>query len=380
MLAADGLRGERCGRQGPIGGEVRLYWMVPDLIFPGGLHRQRVNNLMLSIGENDIDFGQLSDSGLEECCFDLLSRLGFHSLEWRQGGADKGRDIEGLLPVSNNLVGPYQERWFFECKRFSKGVPPAELNSKIAWADAERPQHLVFFISSYLSTAARDWVEKQRLQKSYRIHVVEGKSLRRLLLGFPEIVQIYFGTEVNQLVRDLKRQWMLHDLLPGPEALHVLSGKLPAKLLSSSDYAFLWCCLYLHSSEVDDWCEDNVPFSFDSLFPLLKEATTCENSVIWGQAGSRAICEAAGFLNHSDKYSRFVSGKLRLEEGGRVRSGLYTFVAGKDGEGIEVLVEATSDFPARIRYIAQNAEVEIESVGDAFRGMFFGTQAPSNSE
>ena len=110
--------------------------------------------------EDDIDFLKLSDSQFEELCFDLLLFMDYQGLVWRQGGADSGRDIEGSRTVNNPLIGAYSEKWFFECKRYENAVSPEKLNSKIARADAENPQHLVFFISSYLSNNARTWIEK----------------------------------------------------------------------------------------------------------------------------------------------------------------------------------------------------------------------------
>src|SRR6266498_2437335 len=103
--------------------------------------------------EQDIDFAKLDDKQFEELCFDLLIKYGFHTLVWRQGGADSGRDIEAQYVLTNSLIGPYNERWFIECKHYSKGVPPEELNSKITWADAEKPQHLLIITSSYISNS-----------------------------------------------------------------------------------------------------------------------------------------------------------------------------------------------------------------------------------
>jgi hypothetical protein len=36
--------------------------------------------------ENDINFQNISDLKFEELCFDLLLKVGFHGLIWRQGG------------------------------------------------------------------------------------------------------------------------------------------------------------------------------------------------------------------------------------------------------------------------------------------------------
>ena len=101
--------------------------------------------------EQDIDFQTITDRRFEELCFDLLLRLGFKGLTWRQGGADSGRDIEGRFHTTNPLTDNYDEKWFVECKRWTVGVPITELDTKIAWADAERPKHLVIIVSSHIT-------------------------------------------------------------------------------------------------------------------------------------------------------------------------------------------------------------------------------------
>ncbi len=115
--------------------------------------------------ESDINFKKISDTQFEELCFELLLRLGYKKLTWRQGSADNGRDIEGELLVNNSLIENYSEKWFFECKNYSKGVPPEKLYSKIAWADAEKPHHLTLLISSHLSNNSRTWLEKISKEK-----------------------------------------------------------------------------------------------------------------------------------------------------------------------------------------------------------------------
>ena len=113
----------------------------------------------MKYSKGDIKFESISPKSFENICYDLLVNYNFNKLIWRKGGADNGRDIEGSY-LFNNSISNIETKWFFECKHYTKGVPPADLNSKIAWADAENPRYLVFFISSYITTGARTWLEK----------------------------------------------------------------------------------------------------------------------------------------------------------------------------------------------------------------------------
>lgn len=107
----------------------------------------------------EIDFSKIQDWEFEFICFELIQRNGFEKVTWRKKGADDGRDIEARLRIANPIIETFEEKWFFECKHYKKGVPPEELNSKIAWADSEKPQHLVFMISSHLTNACRNWLK-----------------------------------------------------------------------------------------------------------------------------------------------------------------------------------------------------------------------------
>ncbi|KTS70912.1 hypothetical protein NS115_24560, partial [Paenibacillus jamilae] len=133
--------------------------------------------------EEDIQFERITPRKFEELCFDILLRMGYQSLIWRQGGADQGRDIEGKFIVNNQLVGTIEERWFFECKHYTNGVPVEQISTKIAWADAEGPNHFVLFTSSYLSNSSRQWLEKMQKGRPYKIHIIEGKIIKHLIVN-----------------------------------------------------------------------------------------------------------------------------------------------------------------------------------------------------
>ena len=134
---------------------------------------------------------QLSSTDFEQFVFDLLQESGWQNVRWRKGTpldsspADHGRDIEGELPrrylggrVSNEL-------WFVDCKRYDRGVPPVMLQNAIAWAQAERPRHLVFAASGFLSTGSHDFLDKleANTKPPFEIHRWELPTLERMSAG-----------------------------------------------------------------------------------------------------------------------------------------------------------------------------------------------------
>ena len=213
--------------------------------------------------ETDIEFSRLDDHTFEELCFDLLLRAGFLSLEWRQGGADKGRDIEGTYAVTLPLVGLTSERWFVECKHYSHGVPVDEITSKIAWADACRPQRFLLVTTGYLSTASRDWLEKLRPSKPYSISFIEGKQLKSLLLGYPDLVTRYFSDEFAVTLQQALRDWTMHGLLPSKESLYLVSQRLDPRKLSPFELSFLLCSYFARADEIAAWAEELDGKAFD---------------------------------------------------------------------------------------------------------------------
>lgn len=151
--------------------------------------------------------GNSGASLFEELCFDVLSALDYKNLKWQQGSGDRGRDIE----CENFRIEPdgrvTREKWFVECKRYESGVNVMELQSKIAWADAESPDYLLFIISSHLTPDTKDWIKKIEGDKKYQIRYWERKDLenqiQKIYAQIPNIEKYFLTIEedLNVLYR-----------------------------------------------------------------------------------------------------------------------------------------------------------------------------------
>jgi hypothetical protein len=138
---------------------------------------------------SDITFDGLSSTRFEEFCFDLIHASGFVNVDWRKGTglstspADKGRDIVCDQPRSEPDGSQHFEKWFVDCKHFKKGVPPKELQNLLAWAEAERPDVVVFAVSNFLSNPAKDYLESYRRNNRppFKIRCWEKPQLVRML-------------------------------------------------------------------------------------------------------------------------------------------------------------------------------------------------------
>lgn len=187
----------------------------------------------------DINFSRISPKAFENLCYDLLVNYNFQNLIWRDGGSDNGRDIE----ANSNYLNPLstiEQKWFFECKHYSAGVPPGDLNSKIAWADAERPAFLVLFVSSYITTAARTWLEKFSTQKNYKILVIEGPELKNRIVQYSDLIERYFSeNNYEKLFRDIKDYKVKFNIKPSYEVLKEIIENIDLNKLDKEDLGFI---------------------------------------------------------------------------------------------------------------------------------------------
>jgi hypothetical protein len=110
-------------------------------------------------------FDRLSATEFEEFCFELLTELGFINLDWRKGTAkdsspaDSGRDIEAVYERVDVDKTKNHEKWFVDCKHFKRSVGVKELTNLLAWAEAERPDVVLFIVSGFLTNPAKDFLK-----------------------------------------------------------------------------------------------------------------------------------------------------------------------------------------------------------------------------
>lgn len=203
------------------------------------------------------------------CCYDLLVNYNFENIIWRKGGADNGRDIEGYYGF-NNSISNIETKWFFECKHYTNGVPPTDLNSKIAWADAENPKFLVFLISSYLTTGARTWLEKISASKNYTIITIEGDELKNRIIKYPKLIEEYFSLDrYENLFKDIKDFKTKFNIKPSFELLNEIIGNIDLTKLDEKDISFILFNFYGQFRYFESRNDYYGDFDESAIFPIL---------------------------------------------------------------------------------------------------------------
>ncbi|MBE9029104.1 restriction endonuclease [filamentous cyanobacterium LEGE 11480] len=232
----------------------------------------------MRFSDDDIEFDALSAIRFEELCYDLLSQQKFHRLRWNQGGADNGRDIEALLRIGNSLVGSYEEKWFFECKRWSRGLPVDEISSKFDWAEVEKAQHLVLLTNSYLTRQARDWVEKKLSKCSFRFHEIDGKKLKQILLlrEHQNLIEKYFLSQAEKIFLQEFQRWRDYGFFPSSDNFQFFFENLNLEKLTVDEIAFLWI---VFAYGVENNGQLKVARAREELYIILKTLTLRQFSV-----------------------------------------------------------------------------------------------------
>jgi len=145
----------------------------------------------------DIDYWnkkilELNSDRFEQLCYDLVDSMHPMDIEWLKGPADKGRDVRAKFLIPQPDSTQKSSEWHFECKRYSNAIEVADLNSKIAWADANKPDVLVIVSNANISNHTRGWLDTIAKDKPYDIHKWDDIEFFKRLLNQPSIIEGYF--------------------------------------------------------------------------------------------------------------------------------------------------------------------------------------------
>lgn len=309
-----------------------------------------------------INFDKISSTEFEELCFEIILRHRFSKVIWRQGGADNGRDIEAKLSINNSFIGQYEQKFFFECKKYEKGVPPEKLYSKVAWADAERPQHLVIIVSSYLSNNCRTWIEKIEKQKPYHIHIIEGKDLIKLITPHIDLLNKYFVKDKYlSLLTDTINIWLVYNLTPNFYTYNYLLDHLDFSKLTNEQKVFLYSIYYVHYTRLEELENEHyhgieMSLLLKQLSKSLKDSNNYNEPVLKNEIDVDTLSSEGNLkfeITNENKTYTFTASEILLNSRNKKKYKLayYLFIRLNANEAIEILLYNNSDLEFKLRYI-----------------------------
>lgn len=139
----------------------------------------------------------LSPTEFENLTLDLVERLGLRNAVWRTPGRDGGRDIQGDVFDQDFSGHTMRTSWYVECKQYEGTVSWPVVWEKIAYADSNSADVLLFVTTSTLSPQAID--EVNEWNKTHRRPNIRfwGRQDLNSRLGINPDIKIKYGLSEN---------------------------------------------------------------------------------------------------------------------------------------------------------------------------------------
>lgn len=149
-----------------------------------------------------INFSALDSTAFESLTYDLLRAEGFQNLDWRDGGADGGRDISAVTFEKDTSGFEQQCTWYCDAKLYSRGIGFEKIQPTLARAVANSPDYLLFSVYPHLSPQCKDelraFCENERPR--FRVRLWEKKDLEQRLLENPGILREHLPDSWSETV------------------------------------------------------------------------------------------------------------------------------------------------------------------------------------
>lgn len=213
----------------------------------------------------------LSATQFESLIFDLMQALGLKNCVWRTPGRDTGRDVQGDWFIEDLSGLTRRESWYIECKRYKGSVSWPTVWEKIAFAQSNSADILLFVTTSSLSPQAVDEVNKwNAARKSPQIRFWGGHDLTPRIENQPRL-QLKYGLSTDPVAAaaiallPLTRLLLRYantlesasafgkDAMPASVVLHALAELISAKLQDIEHSGKLFSAEFRASVDAYEW-------------------------------------------------------------------------------------------------------------------------------
>jgi Holliday junction resolvase-like predicted endonuclease len=143
------------------------------------------------------DFSKLDPRTFEGFVADLLSSVGFTSVERNVPAEGRGGeiDIHGIYERIDPFGRPETEHWIVEVKQYRHGRVSVNAIQQLAehLLSAPSGSRGLLVTSTRLTSVAKEFINELEQNRQLRIQVIDGSDLTRLLRQHPAIADRYFG-------------------------------------------------------------------------------------------------------------------------------------------------------------------------------------------
>ena len=163
----------------------------------------------------------LSSGEFEELSMHLIKSIGsFENIDWRYGSMDGGKDILAeRIEKDPAGISTITEKWWFQCKRYSKGISFEDINPSFLTSCTEKIDKFVIMSNMHLTHPCKEQIKK--IQETHQCRIIDWSGPRFLEIlcnnllifkeWFPEyeIPQMYIShneTKILQLSNKLSSE------------------------------------------------------------------------------------------------------------------------------------------------------------------------------
>ena len=178
----------------------------------------------------------------------------------------------------------------------------------------------------------------------------------------------YFSSDVQHLMQQAQRAWVVHNLIPEPRLIRTLAEADDLLQYTPHQLAFLWSAMKIRFDELNQNMEDSWGDSYDHFFGILKHHANTTKPVVAEDEHWSLIEEQIGITSHDLVYNKVYAVQVAHVINQVESIALYSLVRDSEGEGLEVLVYKNSSLSNRIRHIPSGAREVLANVERVFRG------------
>ena len=157
---------------------------------------------------------ELAPATFQRLCFELVTVMGFKNVDLWGGPGDKGKDIVAELTRREpDGITVKTERWFFQVKKYGKGVGVPDITSDISQAPSQGADCYAIMSNTGLTSDAREYIEKESTRLRMKIKDYTGENFLRILFRNPRIAEAYVDLKVPGRFNEENQKVQMGDII-----------------------------------------------------------------------------------------------------------------------------------------------------------------------
>jgi Restriction endonuclease len=152
-----------------------------------------------------INWNSFSPAEFESLCAAILEENGFQNIQWHGlSGSDRGRDLTATKQLSHIPSLSEESKWIVQCRRYTAKPPTkSEIRDWLVSCIEHKPDYCLLAVSNTLSSAGKDWLEKEKQEFRFKVFLWEELDLIREIVKrkkalsaiFPQLYSTGYAVE-----------------------------------------------------------------------------------------------------------------------------------------------------------------------------------------